>query len=41
MINNKTVVLGRGFLGKEFERHGFEVLSRDKFNYPQTQTNFN
>ena len=36
MINNKTVVLGRGFLGKEFERHGFEVWGRDKFNYPQT-----
>lgn len=33
-MNNKTVVLGRGFLGKEFERHGFEVWDRSKFRYP-------
>lgn len=37
-MKNKTVVLGRGFLGKEFERHGFEVWDRSKFNYPQTNS---
>lgn len=35
MNNEKTIVLGRGFLGKEFERYGFEVWDRKKFNYPQ------
>jgi len=32
----KTIVLGRGFLGKEFERHGYEVWSRDKFEALKT-----
>jgi len=27
----KVVVLGRGYLGQEFERQGFEVWGRDKF----------
>jgi dTDP-4-dehydrorhamnose reductase len=30
----KILVLGKGYLGKEFERQGFEVLDKDKFNYP-------
>jgi len=29
----KIIVLGRGYLGKEFERHGYEVWGRDKFTY--------
>ena len=29
----KIVVLGKGYLGKEFERHGFEVWSRDEFQW--------
>lgn len=33
---DKIAVLGRGFLGKEFERHGFEVLGRDRFNIKLT-----
>lgn len=33
IINNKRIiVLGKGFLGKEFERQGFEVWGRDQFN---------
>jgi dTDP-4-dehydrorhamnose reductase len=28
----KIAVLGRGYLGKEFERQGFEVLGKDKFS---------
>ena len=28
----KTIVLGKGFLGKKFEQKGFEVWGRDKFN---------
>ena len=34
-MKDKTIVLGRGFLGKEFERHGFEVWGRDKFQFPE------
>ena len=34
-MKTKIVVLGRGFLGKEFERHGFEVWGRDKFQFPE------
>lgn len=30
---HKVLVLGRGFLGREFERRGFEVWGRDKFDY--------
>jgi dTDP-4-dehydrorhamnose reductase len=29
-----TVVLGRGFLGAEFERQGYTVYGRDTFNHP-------
>jgi dTDP-4-dehydrorhamnose reductase len=38
-MKQKTIVLGRGFLGKEFERYGFEVWGRDKFQFPED--NFN
>lgn len=30
-MKNKTLVLGRGFLGKAFEKKGFEVWGKDKF----------
>jgi len=29
---DKIVVLGKGFLGKKFEKRGFEVLGKDEFN---------
>lgn len=29
----KVLVLGKGFLGKEFEEMGYEVWGRDKFNF--------
>jgi dTDP-4-dehydrorhamnose reductase len=29
---NKILVLGRGYLGKEFERHGIETWGREKFD---------
>jgi len=31
-MNNKTLILGKGYLGKEFERHGFETWGKDSFN---------
>jgi len=33
---NKVLVLGKGYLGKEFERHGFETWGKSKltFQYP-------
>jgi len=31
-MSNKILVLGRGYLGKEFERHGIETWGRDKFD---------
>jgi len=31
---SSTVVLGRGFLGSEFERHGYKVFGRDEFEHP-------
>ena len=36
-MDNKTIVLGRGYLGKEFERHGINVFDRNGFNveYPE------
>ena len=33
-IPKSTVVLGRGFLGAEFERHGYKVFGRDEFDHP-------
>ena len=30
----KIAVLGKGYLGKEFERQGYEVLGRDEFELP-------
>lgn len=38
-MKNKLLVLGKGYLGKEFERHGFEVWDKDKFciNYPDAK----
>jgi dTDP-4-dehydrorhamnose reductase len=36
MNKEKTIVLGRGFLGKEFERMGYKVLGRKEFNYTPT-----
>jgi dTDP-4-dehydrorhamnose reductase len=32
MNMHSIIVLGRGFLGKEFERHGFKVWDKTKFN---------
>lgn len=29
---NNIIVLGKGYLGKEFERHGFEVWGKDKLH---------
>jgi len=34
MQNHKTIVLGCGFLGSEFERHGYDVLGRGAFLWP-------
>ena len=31
---NSTIVLGRGFLGSEFERQGFTVYGRDMLTFP-------
>lgn len=38
---HNVIVLGKGYLGKEFERHGIETWGRDKFNieYPYNSTN--
>lgn len=36
MNKEKTIVLGRGFLGKEFEKMGYKVLGRKEFNYDPT-----
>ncbi len=33
----KLLVLGKGFLGKEFEKYGFLVLTRTHFNYTENQ----
>ncbi len=33
---DKVLVLGKGFLGREFERQGFTVWGRDKFEYNRT-----
>ena len=33
---NNILVLGRGYLGTEFERHGFEVWGKDKFRIDYT-----
>jgi len=30
-MNNKVIVLGKGFLGKKFEEKGFEVWGKDQF----------
>jgi len=30
-MKSKILILGRGYLGREYERHGFEVWGRDKF----------
>lgn len=32
-MNKRVLVLGRGYLGTEFERHGFEVWGRDRFDF--------
>jgi len=36
-MTNKILVLGKGYLGKEFERHGIESWGKDEFNikYPE------
>jgi len=33
MNKDRVLVLGRGFLGKQFEKNGFKVLGRDDFNF--------
>lgn len=33
-VNSNVVVLGHGFLGSEFARHGYEVFDRVRFNWP-------
>jgi dTDP-4-dehydrorhamnose reductase len=38
---SKMLVLGKGYLGKEFERHGIEVWGRDKFNVDFVTGKFN
>ena len=30
----KVIVLGNGYVGKEFARHGYEVCDREMFEYP-------
>lgn len=34
-MKNKILVLGKGFLGKAFEKKGFEVWGKDKFEFKQ------
>lgn len=34
---SRVLVLGRGFLGKEYEKHGYTVWGRDKFDFKNLQ----
>ena len=42
-MSNKILVLGEGFLGEEFKRHGIETWGKDKFNinYPNSSISGN
>ena len=41
MIDRERVlVLGKGFLGKEYEKHGYTVWGRDKFEFTKTYKSY-